>query len=188
MIMVDYTVYHQETGEILRTGFSGSESAIATKLKSGEEAYVGEKLDYKTWVFNVETKLPESRAYTYTEAEIKRMVDEERDRRFGMGIQFGGKTIQTRPNDVENIQGMVSFATLSIMSGAQPGDFQWHGQDTDFQWIMEDNSLMRMDAYDIINVGKQLAHRKDFLYKRARELKDMNPPPTDLSDDVWWEE
>lgn len=113
------------------------------------------------------------------------MIDAERDRRIAAGFTFGGKLYQSRPEDRENIAG-ASLAALAAMSGAFPGDYRWHGGDSDFVWIAADNSLTPMDAQTMFAFGQAaMAHKQAHIFA-ARALKDAVPIPADYADDSHW--
>lgn len=113
-------------------------------------------------------------------------IDAERDRRANAGITFKGVLYQTGPDDRDNISGAALLATMAIMAGAQRGNLRWHDQDSDFVWIAADNSKVPMDAYDVVELGKLAATRKQALIYAGRNLKDMEEIPADFTDDKWW--
>lgn len=113
-------------------------------------------------------------------------VDAERDRRANAGIVLNGVRYQTGPDDRDNISGAALLATMAIMAGAQRGDLRWHDQASDFVWIAFDNSKVPMDAFDVVELGKLAATRKQALIYAGRDLKDMVEIPADFTDDKWW--
>lgn len=113
-------------------------------------------------------------------------VDAERDRRIAAGFIFQGKLYQSRPEDRENMAGASIAALAAMGNGALPNDFRWHGGDSDFVWIAEDNSLTPMDAQTMFALGQTaMAHKQALIFK-ARALKNMDPIPADYADDKWW--
>jgi hypothetical protein len=113
-------------------------------------------------------------------------VDAERDRRISGGFVFGGVTYQSRPEDRENIMGAGTAALGAMMQGALPGNYRWHGGDSDFAWIAADNSLNPMDAQTVYAFGlAAMAHKTAHIFA-ARAIKDANPIPTDFTDNVFW--
>lgn len=113
-------------------------------------------------------------------------VDAERDRRISAGFVFAGVTYQSRPEDRENIMGAGTAALGAMMQGALPGDYRWHGGDSDFVWIAADNSLNPMDAQTVYAFGlAAMAHKTAHIFA-ARAIKDANPIPTDFTDNVFW--
>lgn len=117
---------------------------------------------------------------------FKELVMIERDRRIDGGFDFKGVRYQTRPQDRENIAGTVQLAERAINAGAQVGDFLWHGGETPFVWIAEDNSLQQMDAQTVVEFGTAAANFKRDLIMRARLLKDMETPPSDYEENEHW--
>lgn len=113
-------------------------------------------------------------------------VQVERDRRMDAGFFFDKVMFQSRQEDRENVAGAVSWASLAIMAGAQPGDYRWHGGEDDFAWIAADNSLVKMDAQTVVDFGKALAAWKSGHIFAARALKDMDPIPADFADSKYW--
>lgn len=113
-------------------------------------------------------------------------VDAERDRRIDGGIEFQGVKFQSRTTDRENILGAAQLAFMAAMQGAQPGDLRWSNPDQDFIWIASDNSQVPMDAQTVVAFGKSAAERKQALIFAARQIKDMEPIPSDFSGDHWW--
>ena len=113
-------------------------------------------------------------------------VDQERDRRIAGGFSFGGKFYQTRPDDRENILGASTAALSAMVAGAQPGDFRWHGADSDFRWIADDNTTTSMDAQTMFSFGQAaLAHKQDHIFA-ARTLKNMAEIPVDYAANNHW--
>jgi hypothetical protein len=122
-------------------------------------------------------------------AQMRAGIDAERDRRTDAGLTFDGKQYQSRPKDRENVAGAYSIALGAVMAGAQPNDFHWHGGEHPFAWIAADNTLTPMDAPTVLAFGNAMAAHKSGLIFAARDLKQMNPLPTDgewWTDDKWW--
>lgn len=113
-------------------------------------------------------------------------IDAERDRRIAAGFTFGGKLYQSRPEDRENIAGASVAALAAMGNGALPGDYRWHGGDSDFVWIAADNSLTAMDAQTMFAFGQAAMAHKQALIFAARALKDAEPIPADYTDDGYW--
>lgn len=113
-------------------------------------------------------------------------VNQERDHRIADGFLFMGKIFQSRSDDRENIAGAGTLASIAIMGGAQPDDYRWHGGAEDFVWIAQDNSLVQMDAFDVVNFGKTAAAWKSAHIFAARALKDAGEIPADYRDDARW--
>jgi len=114
------------------------------------------------------------------------LVDAERDRRIAAGFTFGGKLYQSRPEDRENITGAAIAALAAIGAGAVPGDYRWHGVESDFVWIAADNSLTVMDAQTMFAFGQAaMAHKQAHIFA-ARAIKDAEPIPLDYAQAGWW--
>lgn len=113
-------------------------------------------------------------------------VDIERDRRVDLGVTYNGEVYQSKIGDRENIAGASQLAMMAIMDGAKKGDYRWAYENTDFQWITADNEVVKLDAYETFALGKAAAETKQKLIFAARQLKDMNPIPSDFTDDKWW--
>lgn len=114
------------------------------------------------------------------------LIDAERDRRIAIGFAFGGKVIQFRPEDKQRITGAGSLAGFAVASGAQPGDYRWHGGSTDFQWITGDNSMLTLDAHGMFGMAQAAAAHESAHVFAARDLKNADPIPDDYDDDAHW--
>ena len=112
-------------------------------------------------------------------------VDRERDRRIDAGFEFGGSRFQSRQTDRENISGAAQLAFMAIVEGKQSGDLRWHGGDSDFVWIAEDNSLVSMDAHTVVALGRAAAEHKQRMIFAARALKDGEIPDDFIEDEYW---
>lgn len=116
----------------------------------------------------------------------KEDINAESDRRIETSFPYIEKLIQFRPSDRENINGASSLAIIAIVNGAQPGDYQWTGAGVDFEWITADNSLLKLDAFQTLEMGKVAAAWKSKHIFQARELKNQSPIPRDYTDDKYW--
>ncbi|WP_336057379.1 DUF4376 domain-containing protein [Nitratireductor sp. CH_MIT9313-5] len=131
-------------------------------------------------IITQEQKAAEARAAFFSN------VDAERDRRINGGFTFNGIRFQSRPEDRENIIGAAISAEGAMRNGALPGDYRWHGGDSDFVWIAADNSTHPMDAQTMFNFGKAaMAHKQAHIFA-ARAIKDMDPAPADHKDNQLW--
>ena len=119
-------------------------------------------------------------------AELERAIDAERDRRIDGGFVFAGTVFQSRPGDRENIAGASTAALAAISSGAAVGDLRWHGGDSDFAWIAEDNCLVPMDAQTMLDFGTAAMAHKQAMIFAARALKDRETIPDDIMADIYW--
>lgn len=113
-------------------------------------------------------------------------VDQERDQRIDGGFEFRGIRYQSRPQDRENIAGAAVAALAAISAGATEGNYRWHGGDSDFQWIAEDNTLHPMDAQTMFAFGQAAMAHKQAMIFAARALKDMAEIPTNYANNQYW--
>ena len=113
-------------------------------------------------------------------------VTAERDRRIAAGFTFNGKLFQSRQTDRENIMGNAQLAFMAVAGGAEEGNLRWADASSDFNWIAADNTLVPMDAPTMLAFAKASAAQKARLIFRAREIKDIVPQPTDVTDDKLW--
>jgi hypothetical protein len=112
-------------------------------------------------------------------------VDAERDRRTALGFAFGGKTIQSRPDDLLKITGAATSAGVAV---ATAGNLRWADPDNDFVWIDADNENVPLDAPSMIALGQAaMKHVSDFVFA-ARSIKDRIIGGEDLNpaDDALW--
>lgn len=117
---------------------------------------------------------------------IEEAVNLERDRRIFGGFTFNGARFQSRIEDQKRIAGAGTLALAAIIGGAKPGDYRWHGGDSDFAWIAEDNSLMPMDAQAVIAFGQAAAAHESKHVFAARALKNNEPIPLNYVSDKYW--
>lgn len=119
------------------------------------------------------------------------MVDAERDRRIVAGFIFEGVQFQSRPEDRENIAGAKSLATDAVALGAVAGELDWRqrlnptGPEV-FAWIAADNSLVPMDAPTVIQFAYAAVDHKEAMIFAARAIKNLDPIPSDYTDDAYW--
>jgi hypothetical protein len=113
-------------------------------------------------------------------------VNTERNRRISSGFTFSGKVYDFDPKSKANISGATLNAFMAIVGGAQAGDLRWHGGNTDFAWIAQDNTLTTMDAQTVVAFGQTAAAHESAHIFAAKAIKDNNPIPSDYTDDVYW--
>lgn len=99
-------------------------------------------------------------------------IDRERDRRIEGGLVFRGARFQTRQSDRENIMGAERLASTWLSEGGDPDTLRWADPNTDYGWIVEDNSTVPMSASDIIALFQAGVAFKAALSFFARALKD----------------
>lgn len=113
------------------------------------------------------------------------MVNTERDRRM-QTITHNGRVYNFGPESQVNIAAMCTLAASAVAAGSQPGDLRWMSPTYDFSWIAADNSLVQMDAHQMLAFGAAAAQYKSGLIFKARALKDSSPIPTDYTHDRHW--
>jgi len=117
--------------------------------------------------------------------EVKR----ERDRRLQLDFEFppnSGKMFQRDARSIARISGAGTLALGAIMGGSQPGDYRWNGEAVDFAWIASDDSTMKMDAQTCFAFGTTAAKVESYLIHKAKALREMDPIPSDYTDDKYW--
>lgn len=103
--------------------------------------------------------------------DMKNQAMDLREQHILGGVTFNGTLFQSRQDDQTNVAGATLLATLAIINGVQPNDLRWHGGATDFGWIAEDNSVVPMDAFTVIDFGKAVAAHKSNCIFYAYALK-----------------
>lgn len=138
------------------------------------------------WV--VRDKTPEELAVDAEQNRIRltNEINIHRDRLIARGFYFNNIKFDSRSEDQKRISGAGLLAFMAITQGAQPGNYLWHGGTEPFAWIAQDNSIVEMDAYTVVAFGKAAAEHERAHIFAARELKDMNPIPTDYADSIYW--
>jgi len=113
-------------------------------------------------------------------------VDVERDARISTGFKFFGKSYAMDEISKARIAYMATLAGFAVGAGAAAGNYRWHGGDTDFVWIADDNSLNPMDAPTVFAFGQAAATWEMNCIFAARALKDTSPIPTDYQNPSYW--
>lgn len=114
-------------------------------------------------------------------------VDVERDRRRFLNITFDNQVFQADQTSQANMHEAALWALKAVEAGAAVDDYQWNSNDTDFQWILADNSLSTMDAHDMVALWAVVSKRNSELHLKARELKNMDPIPLNYTDNSFWQ-
>lgn len=133
-------------------------------------------------VDGVWTKVWEVNDVPITDAIIKA----ERDRRLEADFEFQGKMFQRDSKSLDRITGAATLAGFAIAGGAQPGNLRWANPDRDFGWIASDDTVVPMDAQTAFAFGQVAAARETSIIFAAKALREMDPIPTDFTDDKWW--
>lgn len=125
------------------------------------------------------------------EAAVEKMklivsINNYRDELISNGFLFNNTRFDSRPEDQKRISGAALLAFMAITQGAQQGDVYWHGGSEPFSWIAQDNSIVEMDAYTVVEFGKTAAEHERMHIFAARTLKDMDPIPSDWKNMSYW--
>jgi hypothetical protein len=113
-------------------------------------------------------------------------ITKYRDELIARGFLFNDIMFDSRPEDQKRISGAALLAFIAISQGAQLGDYFWHGGETPFTWIAQNNNTIEMDAFTVIEFGKTAAEHERAHIFAARELKDMDPIPDDWANSIYW--
>lgn len=117
-------------------------------------------------------------------------VDRERDRRLYGGVSYtlDGVThvFQSDMVSQQRIGSMAALARFAVAGGAQVNDYRWHGGSDDFAWITSDNSLVLLDAPEMVGLGDAFAAWVRSVVFDARTIKNLDPIPLDYADDSRW--
>lgn len=113
-------------------------------------------------------------------------VKVERDRRLESDFLFNGKMFQRDSKSLDRITGAATLAGFAIANGAQPGNLRWANPDRDFGWISSDDTVVPMDAQTTFQFGQVAANIETSIIFAAKQLREMNPIPTDYKDDKYW--
>lgn len=98
------------------------------------------------------------------------------------GVVYQSKIMQIDDKSRLSISAAALMATIAINNGkGQPGNYRWVDPDSDFGWIAEDNTILKMDAPSCVVFGLTVAQYYTKLVFNARILKDSVSALTDLS-------
>lgn len=113
-------------------------------------------------------------------------VNAERDRRIAGGFYYGPHKFDWDDATKARVTGAAASAGFAIGAGAVAGDYRWHGGPTDFGWILQDNSILPLDAPGMFAVSQTaMAHEAAHVFA-ARAIKEANVHPADITDDANW--
>ena len=113
-------------------------------------------------------------------------VNDERDRRITAGFYYGPYKFDWNEATKSRVTGAASLAGFAIGAGAQPNDLRWHGGNSDFVWILQDNSILPLDAQGMFAVSQSaMAHEAAHVFA-GRTIKESGTMPADLQDDALW--
>lgn len=140
------------------------------------------KQDTLSWIVR-----DKNEAEIRAESEMRKAsMNEYRDRRVAEGFLFNGKYFDSGSEDQKRISGAAQLAFMAIIAGAAPGNLYWYSDQTPFGWIAQDNDIVFMDAYTVIEFAKQAARWEKMHIFAARALKDMDLVPDNYKDDMYW--
>ena len=118
-------------------------------------------------------------------------VDAERDRRKHLDLTFdvdaNSKIFQADRASQTHMHEAAVWALKAVEAGAAEDDYLWNSNTENFQWILADNSLLLMDAHEMIGLWAAVSKRNTQLQLKGRLLKDMNPIPMNYTDNSFWE-
>ncbi len=181
-----YTIWATATGQVLRTIETEDPESAVNNVNNAESLCVGD-YDNGYTVFDVNTGLPKEEFVPLIEEQVRINITRKRDELTSAGIDFAGKRMQTRPEDRENIAGASTMALGAMIQGAQSGDYRWADPDHDFEWIAEDNSVIKLDAQTMFAFGSAVAAMKSKYITIASAMKKIEPLPQNYEDPSWWQ-
>lgn len=141
---------------------------------------------YQTWSVRDMTAQEIADAAAAKRERLSAEINAYRDVKIAEGFEFNGVMFDSRPEDQKRISGVGTLAFIAISQGATANDYFWHGGTDPFVWISKSNDLIPMDAYTVVNFGKEAAKHQSLHIFAARMLKDMDPIPEDYTDPVYW--
>lgn len=115
-------------------------------------------------------------------------VEQERDRRVGMGFIYNGKMFETgNQSQMNDILGKMSDSLAAILiDQVDPGSLKWSSPDYDFAWSAADGTLVPMTAPECLEFTRAAVRRKEALVAAALALKARSPIPMDFYLDHYW--
>lgn len=115
-------------------------------------------------------------------------VDQERDRRVGMGFVYNGKAFETNSqSQMNDILGKMTDSLAAILiDQVDPDSLRWSDPDHDFAWSAADGSLVPMTATECLEFTRAAVRRKEKLVAAALMLKAMDTIPQDYFFDSYW--
>lgn len=145
-------------------------------IEAGDPEWGG--IDHSTVLAHEPEPIPSATPYD---------VDAELERRQCLDISIGNHTFQCCPISQRRIDRAAFWAQDAIMNGhGAVGDYKWNSNEEDFEWILADNTRLKMDAPSVVDLASRIAKRNSRLVLKARDLKDMDPIPDDYADDSYW--
>jgi len=118
--------------------------------------------------------------------EFDDAVNAERDRRIAAGFYYGPHKFDWDDATKARVTGAAASAGFAIGAGAVAGDYRWHGGQTDFGWILQDNTVLPLDAQGMFQVSQvAMAHESAHIFA-AKAIKEAAVKPADFTDDAHW--
>lgn len=141
---------------------------------------------YQNWVVRNMTAAEVTATALAKRTRLTEEINTYRDNKIAQGFLFNGTMFDSRPEDQKRISGAGTLAFIAIANGAPAGYLYWHGGTDPFSWITQNNELVEMDAYTMVEFGKKAAeHERNHIFA-ARLLKDMDPIPEDYTNPSYW--
>lgn len=129
----------------------------------------------------------EAQVKAYLNANTSYLVNLEAARRVAQG--FTVPSVGDFDCDavaLSRITGAATLAGFAMASGSLAGDYLWHGGATPFQWILQDNTTVSLDAPTMFAVGQAAANWESDHIFAGRALKDLPELPLDYEADTHW--
>lgn len=107
-------------------------------------------------------------------------VSAERDRRGLLDFTWNGIDWQGDERSTKKIMGLVTNATIYLtIGGGDPLETKWVDGVNNFKFTAKDDSEHILTAPAMIQMGQALAARVNFLHRKAKDIKAMDPIPVD---------
>ncbi len=107
-------------------------------------------------------------------------VSAERDRRGLLDFTWNGIAWQGDEESTKKIMGLVTSATIYLtIGGGSPSETKWMDGINDFKFTAKDDSEHILTAPQMIQMGQALGARVNFLHRKAKDIKAMDPIPVD---------
>lgn len=119
-------------------------------------------------------------------------VNAERDRRKHLDITLShdGSNMIFQADEASQraIHEAAVWALKAIDEGSgDADDYVWNSNTSNFQWILADNSLVNMDAPEVVALWGAVSKRNHELVHKARTLKDTpGGIPSNYTDESHW--
>lgn len=119
-------------------------------------------------------------------AAFNAAVNNERDRRIASGFFYGPYKFDWDDATKARVTGAAASAGFAIGAGAVAGNYRWHGGPADFGWILQNNTILSLDAQGMFAVSQAaMAHEAAHVFA-ARSIKEAAMRPADITDNALW--